>query len=157
MIDDFLKDVPNEDRNKLMMALVVMGAGCPVGRKLYDITNEMVDKYPDFFPQETAWRKVPCEVHEAYQKEYDALFPPEPLPLLPDGTEPMGWKEVEVAVRHQAELRAKAREIEPLTKESYQKSLDGFLARIEQDQQDEVRKRNLWDKHYKKYKVDYRK
>jgi hypothetical protein len=115
----------------------------------------MVAKYPDAFPRQTAWNKIPQSVHEAYNKEYWEVFPPDPLPLLPDGSEPRGIKQMGDAMWHQAELRAQERASKP--EPTFAELMNNFHKAIEQGHRVEDQKKALWNKHYKKYGVEYRK
>ena len=150
----FLENVAEEDKNNVMTAIAYLSVGAPVGRQMYDMINEMVDKYPDVFTRETAWRKIPESVHQEYNSEYLKLFPPTPFPKLPDGSEPMGLIQVSQAMWHEAEQRAEQRKNEP--KPTFQSLYESMCKQAEKEAKDREIRKTLWDKHYKKYGVSFR-
>jgi len=123
-------------------------AGHPVGAKTYAEIQKIIDKYPEYFPWEHKYKSIPQEVHDAFTRE-----------CYPERFKPYEWTEfkgMSLIEQIQQELTA----IVPLTKESFTKI---FTDMIEQDNrkrkekfEEEIRVKKIWNKHYSKYKLEYR-
>lgn len=144
-----LDDVPDE-----VMKVWAIEASCTmVGMELHNQIERIIDKYPQYFEWEHKYKKVPESVHEAY---LDELYPDRHKPIECksdknyDGYIPyiLGEKNEYKSINH-----------EPTVQDWYEmfKFFDGYddSERLEREEQD--RKRGIWNKHYKKYGLEYRK
>lgn len=105
-----------------------------------------IRKYPEYFPWEAKYREIPQEIHEAYYKE----------------------KHGEWEIKWKAEggkgIMELIREAPTHEKEESSKTLSEMFQDIVNAQEESRKKREenrlknkvLWDKHYSKYKLEYR-
>lgn len=134
------KDIPNE-------VLWVLTLPRCVGSDTYRRVEEIIAKYPEYFPWETKYNSIPKEVHQAYIKE---KYPDrdEPIVCTNDGeglyskikSEPFIYREYT------------PKEIGECFKQLDIITANARNAAIVQRKKD----KKLWDKHYKKYNLEYR-
>lgn len=111
-----------------------------VGGDVYNECQEIIKKYPEYFKWETTYSNIPKEVHEAY---LDERYPDRHKPIERDGK---GLQELIES--------SKLKNYTSLSVDKISKILDEFIE--SQIKQEEIEK-ELWDKHYKKYNLEYRK
>lgn len=137
-MDDFNFDIAPEEVQKVW---VIQMMGSPIGSDLYKEVQDIISRNPKYFPYETAYNKVPQEVHEAYFDEmrkstidtFESFFgDKEEIKQTPKPTEVKTLKEILEDLIAQDAKNRKIREDE--TK----------------------RKKEIWDKHYKKYGLEFR-
>lgn len=123
-----------------------------VGSKTFERVQEIINKYPKWFPWEHKYKKIPMEVHEAYRKEKYGF----------DISDHGEWRDKEPGkgLMQMIEENAKVMEftisdkpIETLLDEAWNEMERVRLKQIEDEKIDKA----LWDKHYKKYNLEYRK
>ena len=136
-------DIPDE----VMKVYTIGHYGQPIGMELYNECQKVIDKYPQYFEWEHKYKKIPKEVHEAYLDE-----------LYPDRHKPIDW---EYKGDKSKGILATIREQQPYTgKVTKQDMIDFFeypQKQREKERQETQRQKAIWDKHYKKYKLEYRK
>ena len=115
-----------------------------VGSDTYKKAEEIIAKYPEYFPWETKYNSIPKEVHQAYIKE---KYPDKDEPIVCTGgisqmikDEPFVYKEYTPEG-----IGEWFKQLEVITR-------DAKNAAIVQRKKD----KKLWDKHYKKYNLEFR-
>lgn len=136
-MDDFNFDIAPEEVQKVW---VIQMMGSPIGSDLYKEVQDIISRNPKYFPYETAYNKVPQEVHESY---LDEMYPNrhELLWECSDSKEVEGF----------CGIISLAKESAPIEKMSVEEI---FKILIDKEAQD--RKKQIWDKHYKKYGLEFR-
>ena len=126
-------DVPLE----VFEVWAIQTAGQPVGMSTWDYCDAIIKKYPEWFPWEHKYDKIPKRVHEAYCKELM-----EPQPVEQESGLP-------VTVQQIKESPVSFTEMISCLFKSEQK-------RRESQQRERKRRKSIWDRHYKKYKLEFR-
>lgn len=148
-----VNDIPGE----VWQVVAIIYAGQPVGTIVYKHCQDVIDKYPEHFPWEHAYKKVPEEVHEAYRKEMGTDMESflRKMPKFDDEVKTGGG-----IFQAMEEHRKKAQE-------QYETNLKRPLNEVFKEMWDEMGKREdearlavinhkrVWDKHYKKYKLSF--
>ncbi len=117
-----------------------------VGSWMAGEINRIVEKYPEWFKWEHKYAAIPEEVHEAFQKE---LYPEVKMPEFNDENAGKGILE-------------RMKDNPPTTTTSITVTgLKEMFSRLDnaakERQEKEKRRYELWQKHYKKYGLEYRK
>ena len=137
---------------EVMEAIAIYTAtGGMVGSKTFERLQEIINKYPKWFPWEHKYKKIPLEVHEAYRKEkygFDISDPGEWRDKEP-GKGLMQMIEENVRI---IEVHTNDKSLKTLLEESWDEMERVRLKQIEDEKNDKA----LWDKHYKKYNLEYR-
>lgn len=132
------KDIPNE-------VLWVLTLPRCVGSDTYRRVEEIIAKYPEYFPWETKYNSIPKEVHQAYIKE-----------KYPDRDKPISCGEGLIAEMRKSEVKY----YNDYLGKSFQELWDDLLNMEQQIRVKEAERykkdKKLWDKHYKKYKLEFR-
>lgn len=118
------------------------------GTKMYDQCIKTIEKYPEWFPWETAYSKVPQEVHDSFEKE---CYPNKQTieEIIAE------WKDIpRKSIMEQ--INENAAEYKMPTKEEILGVFDGYLKRQKEAAIEQERVERIWNKHYKKYKLPYR-
>lgn len=126
--------------------------GTAVGEELFNWAKGVMKKYPEHFPWEAKYDSIPEEVHVAYRNE---AFPP------------IDWEAFSansgggiMAVIDESNKEAEARYEENKNKSLAQMFDEIFEMsehqRLKEEQAYKVSKA-IWDRHYKKYGLPYRK
>lgn len=136
MID--VEKIPDE-----VMWVLMVSSGF-VGRSTYDKCQEIISRYPEYFPWEHKYKSIPKEVHEAYLDEVNPLRH-EPIVILEGGLH----------------LRDQIRkEYISINKTVTQKDFEDMFNEMAKMEQERIEKRKkekaLWDKHYKIYGLEYK-
>jgi len=114
-----------------------------VGKARMDRYQDIVARYPEWFPWETKYRSVPQEVHDAYWKE---KYPPLDFSKPRKGL----WEQINK--KPQKIKKGEAQSIVEMLEELFKiekKQRKKEIARKKKD-------KKLWDKYYKPYKLEYR-
>ena len=130
------KDIPTEVKEYIVMTSSMNGM---MGLEMYRKCKAIEEKYPEWFPWEHKYKSIPQEVHDAYNKEKEGVQQKEktistPLTTTAKEDLPLGQMLFN-ALKEAIELENKQREMA-----------------AEQRKKDKV----LWDKHYKKYGLEFR-
>lgn len=130
-----VEDIPPE----VMDVWAVQWAKIPVGFVHYEEMQATVKKYPEWFPWETAYEKIPQPVHDAYRAESEIR-----------GREL--WDEYQKRVHEIPQP-----DPGPFNLLNLMASLMRQSDKNRQyEYEEKARKKILWDKHYSKYKLEYR-
>lgn len=113
-----------------------------VGRETMERINTIIDKYPEWFPWEHKYKSIPKEVHDAYYKE---KYPnPDFKPLVKGIYEQMKEQPRETTFTINS--------LREIFNRLFDDDNEKALLRQYKKQQD----KELWDKHYSKYNLEYR-
>lgn len=139
MIPPFsLKDAPAEVVN----VWAIKQIGNPVGSELMKKINEVVERYPEYFPWEHKYKSIPEHVHEAFwQEKLDYL------------------KSLEQQKWDREERESSYGYIKP----PEDIKLDDVFKRLFEQQEKMKKERReryiavkaIWDKHYKQYELEF--
>lgn len=141
------KDIPNE----VWWVFCLQYHRYPVGIKTYEKCQEIIKKYPEHFPWETKYNKIPKHVHDAYFKEVSGgknYF------IMPEFDESQGK-----GLYSQIEEDSEKQKANYTGEATIQNIKDLFEAlgkneeRREKEKNDRIR---IWNKHYKPYRLEYR-
>lgn len=122
-----------------------------IGRSTLEKCIETIRKYPDHFPWEHQYTKIPNEVHEEFKDE-----------MNPDRHKPVDWDWNNDPPRKSVmeQIKEKSYTYREVTYESVIKMLDDVITRENNEriaeQQQIAREKTIWNKHYKKYNLKYR-
>lgn len=151
-IEAFLNSLPPEVLKVKIMEMGAYNGKLYVGLEQYNEIQETIKKYPEHFPIETAYNKVPKEVHSQYQKEvseaHERILPrPEAQIETIEGEGFVGH--LERWSKHQTEL---AKNRKPFDPDEFWKQWDA-----NQKKEDDFKKakKKLWKKHYGKFKIPF--
>lgn len=132
------EDIPNE-------VLWVLALPRLVGSDTYKKAEEIIAKYPEYFPWETKYNSIPFEVHKAYNKE-----------KYPDRDKPIPTGEGLIAEMKKSEIK----HYNDYLGKSFQEIWDDLLNMEHQIRVKEAKRykeaKKLWDKHYKKYNLKFK-
>lgn len=118
-------------------------ANQPVGLETYNKISAIIDKYPAYFPWEHAYKKIPKEVHEGFKREcYPELYE---LLESPVGPGKGIMSEINIYTPQK------------FTLETIRKAFKDMEAHRVMQEKREIEINQIWDKHYKKYRLPYRK
>lgn len=123
------KDIPQEVKEYMS---IVAGTGGMMGLKLYQKCKAIEDKYPEWFPWEHKYQSIPQEVHDAYKNEKYSLE------LHRKGTS-------KIVVSFNKPLLELIKEWK-----------ENLIKEQEIDKKQLRKDKELWDKHYKKYRLKFR-
>ena len=144
----------NNIPHEVAWVLCVQMGQMPLGRDGYKKAQEIIEKYPEHFPWEHKYKSIPKEVHDAFESE---CYPERGKPIesiFDDLEEGLGLRE---QVKNQTCATAIPTK---LTKDDFVRFLDEMeeaeRKRKEEERAEEIRVKNIWDKHYKKYNLKYR-
>lgn len=135
-----LNDVPSE----VQWACIILNTSHGVGLETYERLEQIVAKYPEYFPWEDKYNSIPKEVHQAYIKEkYPDMD--KPIVCTNSGEGIMSAINKDVFVYKQK------------TAEEIMQWFKDLAAMVKEDNDKEEKEKQLWDKHYSKYGLKYRK
>lgn len=134
------------------MAMTSVNGGM-LGLKMFTRCQEIINKYPNWFQWEHKYKSIPKEVHDAYIKERN-----------PNIDKPLVLRDGFNGILNELKDKSNAVNLgfnkEGIEGFSISKALSEIFkaqedARIEL-KKEEAKSKELWDKHYKKYKLEYR-
>ncbi len=140
-MENYLEDIPSE----VWWVVSLQHRNQPVGLEVYNRIQEIIDKYPEYFEWEHKYKAIPDEVHEAFNNE---CYPPE-KPVKSNGKGIMAYIEESEVVT----FSVNKKDIIQLLK-GWQESVE-----LEREKKDAETRRikKIWNKHYGKFKLKYRK
>lgn len=112
-------------------------SGISVGFSHYEQMKTIIKKYPKFFPWETKYDSIPKEVHDAYYAEITI-----PVPVEQESGLPVTVLQIAEGPANLIEFFKTLFKDEEKRKESQRRELK--------------RRKSIWDKHYSKYKLEFR-
>jgi hypothetical protein len=126
--------------------------GGVMGSEMYNRVEEIITNNPMWFPWEHKYRSIPSHVHQAYKKESGQSWHLDP------NADPI--KPSKGLIPTLMEMKSNVIEYKIDKDKTLQESLSEVFKSLE-DQRKEQEKRTkeqkaIWDKHYKKYKLQYR-
>ncbi len=141
--DTILNNIPNE----VLWASGIIFINHGIGIDTYEKIEEIIAKYPEYFPWETKYNSIPKEVHESYIKE-----------KYPDRDKPI------VCTNNGEGLYSKIKNESFIYREYTPEEVGEWFRQLEATivkERNEVvlqrkKDKKLWDKHYKKYNLEYR-
>lgn len=137
-------DVPQE----VMEAAMIMAYRPMVGLEVYNKVEAIIDKYPEWFPQEHIYRSIPEAVKELFEEEkrelYDTLFPVVDVGYVPG----------EGVMSHIRRVEEYSKTLPVKTLEESLRYL--FEERPKKDREYHNKLKALHNKHYKKYKYKFK-
>lgn len=139
--------------NEVWWAHSILYLKQPVGTTVYNEVDRIVRQYPEHFPWETTYNNISEEVHKAYKleafgKDIDYLK----MPMFDEGTN-RGWED---EIKQQEESVKKVIYKE-MTEKDFTDFMDMLTKREEDGRKEELRIMKIWNKHYSKYGLQYKK
>ena len=132
--------------------IIMTYSGGVVSKEMYDKIQATIDKYPNHFPWEHKYKSIPKEVHIAYDKEVNGCSVED---MFVGGDSSFGGGLLELINNSKFVYE-------------YKKQNDGSIVELfnkifeaQQSEENEIKKQQkeaklIWDKHYKKYELEYR-
>jgi len=118
----------------------------PVGLDTMNMIDDIIARNPTYFPWEIKYKSIPNEVHEAFRNE---CYPPK------------NWEE---NIPYGEGIFAEINKQPPINisltdqsiKEMFEKMFESENRRRKEEKEEKLRVMKIWDKHYKKYNLEYR-
>lgn len=125
-----------------------------VGKTTYDQCQAIIDKYPEHFPWEHKYKKIPQHIHETHSKEsVENIFKFFKAPMFDDKGEKRDGL-------FKSMVDYGAMKSEPVTEKSIKEAFQSFYDMQHKQEKDLVdakkKAKVIWDKYYKKYNLPYR-
>lgn len=131
---------------------ILYGSGGMVGLGTYNRMKDIENRYPEWFPWETKYKSIPQEVHDAYLDE-----------KYPNRHKPLHWQSEYTGIgilkameRHQGNRPFKMPETQKEFSDMWAEIISKEQQMREQEKEKYEVEKKLWDKHYRKYKLEYR-
>lgn len=139
------KGIPDDAAKVIMMEMY----STYVGSDTWDWIQKTKAKYPEIFPWDARYNSLPKEVHEAY---WDEIDPDRHLSFE------------EYCKKHKIEgggvdgvlASQKTEVIQPLTEKVLLDFFDDLNKMEDNERKEKERQRKIWNKHYGKYKLQFR-
>jgi len=139
-----LNDIPNE---VWWVHIIKMQGFC--GSSNYQKCKEIVERYPEHFPDEAIYRKIPKEVHEAYDMDtsynHQSVCELLEFPPLPKG-------DGLIAEIEKGEMKPYNRNA---TIKDFQEAFEMIEKNWRDEEKAEYERAKIWNKHYAKYGLYY--
>lgn len=139
-----IEDIPND----VLKVWALTYLKQPVGGEMHQWALEVRKTYPQFFPWENTYDSITNEVHSAYREEsqllYESFYPSRPK---------VEMKEGEGLWAYMQRVYPETTIYKPKT---IKECIDELKEKEKKKIEYEVSKIKLWNKYYKKYKLDYR-
>jgi len=137
------------DNLEIVEALFIMQRPY-VGMSQLNRLNEIIAKYPEYFPWETKYRETPKEVHEAFRKEaYPSIYEERPIEF----TGGIGGGIMDQIKKSTYTHPPK----EPFNLvKAFEEAMNKQIEEERNQAKEEARVKAIWDKHYKPYNIEYR-
>ena len=128
-----------------------------VGQDTLNRMNEIINKYPEWFPWETIYNNLPDEVHTAYLDEkYPNRHEPITYSLKDSGNDLIDA----IGIGLYAQINKAKYEEPEQTDKCFAVMMKEFLDMCDNELKEEKKRtaedKALWDKHYSKYKLEFR-
>lgn len=134
--------------------------GPPIGVKTYDKYKEVVAKYPKWFPWETKYDSIPKHIHDAYSIEMGFKEQNYYVPGGVNASHYLDDKYIPVGNGLEDQIMAATYVTTDEIKEASLEYLKDFFNDLENNQKkreaEERRSREIWNKYYSKYRLEYR-
>lgn len=133
--------------------IIMTYSGGLVGKEMYDKIQAIIDKYPNHFPWEHKYKSIPKEVHIAYDKEVNG-YSGEDMFMGGDGKYSGGLLE---EIKNQRVVVYNY----GVNDDNSCQELFNQIFEAQQSRENEIKKqqkeaKEIWDKHYKKFGLEYR-
>ena len=142
------KEVPRE----VYWVLTAQQARAIMGKDDYDRANDIINKYPEYFPWEHKYKSIPKEVHDAFKAE---CYPERGKPI----EEIFDDLKVGVGLREQLKNQPVGVIPTKFTQSDFEELFNSLQEaqkkRMEEEKAEEKRVKKIWDKHYKKYGLKF--
>lgn len=132
---------------------IMMITGGVMGLKMYNRCEEIIDNNPDYFPWEHRYKSIPEGVHKAY---LDEKYPERDLPLF-GSIENNSTKFDGIIPSIMNNGNNVNFTINGSIIDMFQELINENCRRRKEDMELDIVDKALWDKHYSKYKLEYRK
>ena len=120
-----------------------------VGQKTMLKIDKIINENPEYFEWEHKYKSIPKEVHEAFQNE-----------CYPKTNPPSVFYTGEEYKKNLEDFIAQKEPEQPLTNEIIMKIIGNIhdieMKRLEEEKIERNRVKVIWNKHYSKYKLEYR-
>lgn len=145
MID--IQNIPDRVREAIAVRIV----GQPVGKELYDRTQQTIKDYPEYFPWEAKYNSIPQKVHEAYGREkYPFRYH---ISKFGKDNKPFN------KLYHVLKINIDAIPKKELTLQTLKELFSNMFLEQEKErerrEQEKERAKELWDKYYQSYDLPY--
>lgn len=138
-----IEDIPVD----VMWVSFIKMSGVAVGIETYSKVKTIIEKYPEWFPQETIYNSIPQEVKELFEKEKselnDSFYPRKEWDITP-GEGLVAWvnrQPVDTTIMAEKSLSEALNYI--------------FTEKPAKEKQYKTALKSLHNKHYKKYKYKF--
>ena len=136
------KDIPDD----VWWVYIIQSTHTAIDSYMYDKIDKIIKENPKYFPWEHKYASIPKEIHNAYSKEKHSN-------KFKSINIPSGEGLIAEINKSKIYNYPKNKSFKELFKE-----LNQYEAEQRQKEKDKYKKdKNLWDKHYKKYNLEYRK
>lgn len=142
------KNIPNE----VLFVSVVLASGRPVGQKLANQLEEIINNYPTYFPWETLYKKIPAEIHKKYNSELQKLN----IEYYPRPKTPKRGKDEGLIAYINRTSKKNVWNPNPITLDQIKETFLIMESIEDKRIQFNKAKRKLWDSIYKPYKLKYK-
>jgi len=135
-------DIPNE----VLFVWQMQHYRQPVGSDLYEKIIDIIERHPNYFVWEHAYKSIPKKVHKAYEKE-----------LHPNGEAESKKCRDAIVCREGLTSFIESTAYQPtVTDQDFIDLMTSLQDREDKDRAEKIRTISIWNKHYKKYKLSYR-
>jgi len=140
------KEIPSDVQEYLQIMSITGGM---MGLEMYRRCKSIVENNPTWFPWEHKYKSLPQEVHDAYLDEKN-----------PDRHLPFAFETMRGNNGVIPDIRNKEAFFDCQPKESFLEMWHDFVKTLEKERKEREEIENsdkaLWDKHYKKYELEWR-
>ena len=127
--------------------------GSMVGTKTFDKIHSIIEKYPEWFPWENEYSKIPQEVHDAFRKE---AYPKQPnFDEMINDVDNKPRKTFLQQINEAPTITYKELSTEEILS-AFQQMIENSERQERERHIEQERVERIWNKHYKKYKLPYR-
>lgn len=153
-MNEYFKNIPSEVAQVMAWQMGAVNGRLYVDADQYTKIQNTIAKYPNYFPEETKWNKIPSSVHTEYQKDiseaHDRLIPKKEGELeMIEGEGMFGY--IERLHKHQMELAEKNKG----KKLNFEENMKTLFLDMEREGDFREAKKLIWKKHYGKYNVKF--
>lgn len=137
--------------NDVIWVWLIQSSSQPVGSSTILEINKIIKEYPEYFPWEHKYNSIPNEVHEAFMRE-----------CYPEKYKPITFDEFDgINNGLMAQLPKVEYAYNALTSKDIKEFFDNMekqnKEKIEAQKNETQRVKEIWDKYYSNYKLEFRK
>lgn len=133
----------------VIWVIYIAKSGIPVGSGTIQRINEIVDKYPEWFPWEHKYKAIPQSVHDAFEAE---AYPQTPISFTNDDNSKGLFAMLdEPSIPTLALDKNKQQTIDEYLWETFKLTAKAMEQKLKVERIEKNRVRNIWKKHYDKY------